>query len=418
MVGSERENSRAIRVLVVARHPFRAEDLGVGTEAAPGDVHLIRRPGEIETAIDEAEPDVVLIDTGFAEGNGFKAMETAVALAPEAGVLALTPSPPPYADVARATRAGAVGFVHVDAGAREFDAALSAVAQGGEWFPLDDMRPMLSAVAADLDVTAAERRSRLTGILVGLIPLAGLVAALMAYLWRKYLAQVGVRPVDLAVDPASRVIDAVAGILLLLGAFGPLMFVGTWLDMLRGSPVDRGPISWLLDRRKTAHVLMSLLWLFVAWILALGPDAALVLVVGPLVGIAVIARAADVGDELPRLIQIKVRPKGVLIGTLAALLIFLGALGGEALFYGPEFGPRGAGGVLVPRVLGFRAQPMLVFAVDDDALEPREMLYLGGNADLYVLVDPCNENEIELVSVGAHRLVVIDEVTCAAPDDN
>ncbi len=57
---------------------------------------------------------------------------------------------------------------------------------------------------------------------------------------------------------------------------------------------------------------------------------------------------------------------------------------------------------------------MLAFDVDG-AREPREILYLGGNADLYVLVDPCDDDTVEYVSVGSTRLVVIDEVTCASP---
>ncbi len=40
------------------------------------------------------------------------------------------------------------------------------------------------------------------------------------------------------------------------------------------------------------------------------------------------------------------------------------------------------------------------------------MLYLGGNADLYVLVHPCDGDTVEFVSVGSTRLVVIDEVAC------
>ena len=48
---------------------------------------------------------------------------------------------------------------------------------------------------------------------------------------------------------------------------------------------------------------------------------------------------------------------------------------------------------------------------------PRDVLYLGGNADLYVLVDPCNDDEVDLVSVSRHRLVVIDEVVCDVPSD-
>ena len=43
---------------------------------------------------------------------------------------------------------------------------------------------------------------------------------------------------------------------------------------------------------------------------------------------------------------------------------------------------------------------------------PREVLYLGGNADLYVLVDPCNDDAVEMMSVGSSRIDIIDEVTC------
>ena len=50
----------------------------------------------------------------------------------------------------------------------------------------------------------------------------------------------------------------------------------------------------------------------------------------------------------------------------------------------------------------------------DNGGPPRAVLYLGGNADLYVLVDPCNDDEVEFVSVGSQRLVVIEEITCAA----
>lgn len=63
-------------------------------------------------------------------------------------------------------------------------------------------------------------------------------------------------------------------------------------------------------------------------------------------------------------------------------------------------------------MLGFNAQPMRAFDVDAGG-EPGEVLYLGGNADLYVLVDPCNDDEVEYVSVGSTRLIVIDEVTCS-----
>ena len=54
----------------------------------------------------------------------------------------------------------------------------------------------------------------------------------------------------------------------------------------------------------------------------------------------------------------------------------------------------------------------MIVADVDDALPVRERLYLGGNADLYVFVDPCNDDRVEMVSVGSSRMVVVDEISC------
>jgi len=404
-----------IRLLVVARRPFQVEELGFGESDDVEHVQVVRRVHQIETAVDGCNPNVVLIDTGFPEGGGYKAIGEVLALDTGAGVLALTPDPSPPDHVARAARAGAAGFVDVDAESSEFAAAVSAVANGGTWFPEEEVRGVLSAVADDLDTTSTERRSRLTGILIGLIPVAGVLAALLTFIWRKYLGQIGVRPIDLAVDPASRVVDVVVTLTLALGIFGPLMFVGHWLDLLRGSRINRGPIAWLLDRPAVAYVVASVGVLMVTGFLAVGPDVVLVMVIGPTVAMAVIARAADLTDELPPFLRLeKIRPMRMLIGAGAALVLFMALLAAEGLFVGPDLGTRGAGGWIAPRVLGFKAQPMQAFDVDKGG-EPREVLYLGGNADLYVLVDPCNDDTVELVSVGSTRLVVIDEVTCTGP---
>jgi hypothetical protein len=50
----------------------------------------------------------------------------------------------------------------------------------------------------------------------------------------------------------------------------------------------------------------------------------------------------------------------------------------------------------------------------DEKNEPLGALYLGGNADLYVLYDPCVET-VRFVPVGSSRVMFIDEVTCPAP---
>ena len=101
----------------------------------------------------------------------------------------------------------------------------------------------------------------------------------------------------------------------------------------------------------------------------------------------------------------------MVVTAVVFLSFFLAVLVCETMVVGPELRTDGAHGWIAPRVLGFRATPMRAFDVDAGG-EAREVLYLGGNADLYVLVDPCNDDQVELVSVGATRLVVIDEVTC------
>jgi len=208
------------------------------------------------------------------------------------------------------------------------------------------------------------------------------------------------------------VIDAIVAILFAMGVIGPLLLVGSWLDLLEESRLNRGPVAWLLRRRKLAHVLVSALWLAIAAVLAIGPETGLVVIVGPLVLIAFLAKILDANDELPRALRITgVGTRGLIAASLAAAFLFIGVVGYETLVVGPDLRADGAHGILAPKVLGIRAQPVRAFNVNTGE-EPRDLLYLGGNADLYVLVDPCDDDRVDYVSVGAHRLTVIDEITC------
>jgi uncharacterized membrane protein YqgA involved in biofilm formation len=56
-----------------------------------------------------------------------------------------------------------------------------------------------------------------------------LLAAMTAFLWRDYWGQIGVRVVDLGVDAATRGTNVLISILLLVGVFGPLLFVDSWV---------------------------------------------------------------------------------------------------------------------------------------------------------------------------------------------
>jgi CheY-like chemotaxis protein len=285
------DGTASIRLLVVARRTFRPDDVGLD-ERIFERVEAVRTIDALEAVVHRTAPDVVVVDTGFPQGRAFAAIAEVASSSPDVAVLALTSAPPPPEDVARAARSGASGFVDVQAGRSEFVEAVRSVAAGGAWFPPEEVRPLLAEVADELTDTSSQRRSRLTGILIGFVPLAGLVAAFMSFLWRKYLGTIGVRPVDIAVDPASRVVDAIVGLSTVLGVFGPLLFIGTWLEMLRGSSLDRGVIGWLLAKRRTLQAVLSVLWLVVAWLITRGPDPFIVLVAGPVVGIGVIARVA------------------------------------------------------------------------------------------------------------------------------
>lgn len=406
-----------IRLLVLAHRPIGLESLPVDLLGADlTDSLLIRRPSAVEAALEDFRPNVALVDTSYEDGKGFDAMSEILAREEDVQVVALTPDPPSLEDVALATRAGAVGFIDVNAEPNEVADVLREVADGGTWLPEDLVRTALTQAADDLDVTADERRSRLNSILIALIPLTGILAATLSFLWRRYLSDIGVRTVDIAVDPGSRVVDALITLSVLLGVFGPLVLIGNWLDLLRRSAANRGPIRWLLARRALAWMVAAALLLTGIALLLAGTKVLIVVVLGPLVAMALIARALELDEVLPAVLRIKASPTRTLVGGAVVLVLFLGALTVEVIAVGPQFGNTGAEGVLAPTVLGFRAQPMRWIDVDADGKQ-QDVLYLGGNADLYVLIDPCNDDETLFVSVGASRLVVIDEVSCPLDAD-
>ena len=401
---------KSVRVLVLARAPFRLDDLGTEAERR-FTANLIRRPETLEEAIDEFEPTVLLVDTEFPDGAANDAISEALLYGPDLHVLALVPDPPPHEQVALATRAGASGFIDINSEPAEFAAAILTVHQGDAWYPPAQTEAVFRSVADDLDTTAAERRSQLAGVVLALVPLMGFIAALQGGFWRRYLGKIGVRPVDLAVDPASRVIDALVVLLFVIGIFGPLLLVANWLDMLSESRYNRGLLAKFLEHRTTAHLVVSALWLIVAALAAQGVDLGLIFIAGPAVAVSIIAKALNANSEIPRVIRIEgISPGTAMAGSLLALVAFFLVLGYEVLIVGPDLRTDGEHGIVTPRVLGINAQPVRAFNVDTD--EVNELLYLGGNADLYVLVDPCDNDRVEMVSVGSHRLVVIDEITC------
>ncbi|MFV1989507.1 MAG: hypothetical protein ACC652_02065 [Acidimicrobiales bacterium] len=401
-----------IRLLVVARHPIRAEDFQLAPEDDIEFTLVSRGLSSLPQLVRSTEADVVIVDLEFAQEKTFSAIAAVSSEMPGFPILTLTRDPPRYDVVARAIASGASGFIDVDADPDELLLAVHALRDGGDWLPAADTKEILRGVAGDLDVTAAERRSKLMTVALGLIPLAGAVAALLSLLWREYLGQIGVRPIDLGVDPTNRVVDAVSALLLMIGVFGPLLYVTNWLDLLESVVDERPGLAWLARSRRVTGLVVSLAILAAGVALSFIADLVLIIFIGPIVLLSILVLILGLSPDVPPMLRIRlVRPQRAVVAATAAVVIFLALLSSEVLLMGPRFSASGADGILAPEFLGFGAQPVLVVIVDG-SLPARELLYLGGNADLYVLVDPCNDDEVSMISVGSSRLKIIDEVAC------
>jgi hypothetical protein len=268
-------------------------------------------------------------------------------------------------------------------------------------------------------------------VILGLVPLTGLVAAITALLWREYWKDIGVRVVDLGVDPTSRMIEVIVFFLLLLGLFGPLFFVDNWLQAIRSrvtahsaltKTITKGrnirlgkfPLGKLLFSYTMAWIIMALFVLLVMAVLYQLAQLIVVIFIGPLVGIILLSNILGMADHLPESLRLSSRGFRRIIAIMTILVIlFLSILSLEVLVAEPDLRPDGVHGILAPNVLGLSARPVRVFDLDEKQ-EPLEALYLGGNADLYVLYDPC-EKETRMVPVGSSRVTVIDQVTCRPP---
>jgi DNA-binding NarL/FixJ family response regulator len=419
-----------IRVLVVDA------DLGSG-------LALVARLGESETVevvgvvhnrnaaragVEEQRPDVVLCDLMLPGYRSIDIVRMAAGEEPAVHVLALAPAEPPHDRVMLAIQAGALGYICRSAGLSDFEAAIEQVYHGKHWLPLEETYEVLQEGAGELAVSAQERRARLGQVVLGLIPLTGLVAAITAYLWREYWGAISVRVPDLGIDPTSRMIDVLVVLLIVIGVFGPLLFVGSWAEAIlawiekrpgparllakaRGMHLGNLPIGSILFSQWVIWVPMALLvvgiMLVITWIMPL----IMVLVIGPGVAMVLLATLLGVGDQLPEALHLPhLQPERVLAFLGIIIVVFLLILGTEVLVMKPDLRTDGLHGILAPQVLGFSAKPIMLYDLEEKH-EPVGALYLGGNADLYVLYDPCAEI-VRLIPVSLSRVEHIDEVTC------
>ena len=426
-------NSRSMRVLLVDADPQESGAL----QKRMGEVEGVEIVGAVfnrNAAISQAgelHPDVLVVDLMLPGIRSINLIRQLANDQPEIRMLALVPAEPPHDLVMLAAEAGALGFVCRDAELSELKAAIEQVYIGEPWLPLHQTFEVLQDGAGELTLSTRERRARLIEVLLGVIPLTGLVAAITAYLWRNYWGAIGVRVADLGIDPASRMIDVLVVFVTIIGAFGPLLFARPWVkaigEWISGKPQLAERIN-RIRRLKLGNLKVGRLFInyWVAWVLMLAIILSITLflvnfmpliselVIGPAVAIILVANVLDLDDELPKFLHLPHLDSWRVVGFLGVILIaFLMTLGAEVLLIGPDLRPDGLHGFLAPKVLGFTAIPVMLYDVDETH-EPLEALYLGGNADLYVLYDPCKET-IMLIPVSLSRVELIDRVECRSP---
>ena len=428
--------TEAIRLLVVDADPGSGTAIQDSLSRIEG-VEIAGLARNKKAALEQADSiefDVALVDVML---TGYRSIDVIGAVStrrPDNHILALTPGDPPHDRVILATEAGALGYITRDADSSETLAAIKQVHQGKPWLPLDETYEVLQEAAPELGVSVKERNDRLTQVILGLVPLTGLVAAITALLWREYWKDIGVRVVDLGVDPATRMIDVIVFFLLLLGFFGPLFFVDNWLQEIRPHvrahsaltrTITRGrnirlgriPLGKFLFSYTMAWLIMAAFALAIMALLYQLAQLIVVIFIGPLVGIILLSNILGMAEHLPESLRISGRGARRIIAIVTILVIlFLSILSIEVLVAGPDLRPDGVHGILAPGVLGLGARPVRVFDLDEKR-EPLEVLYLGGNADLYVLYDPC-EGVTRMVPVGSSRVDVIEQVTCRPSPGN
>jgi hypothetical protein len=166
------------------------------------------------------------------------------------------------------------------------------------------------------------------------------MAGLIAFLWRDYWGDIGVRVVDLGIDPTTRLVDVLISLLFLIGVFGPLLYVGQWTKAIaawiamrprlagavaKGHALRLGklPAGRFLFNRRAAHVVLALLVLAITSLLAVSAPLPLILVLGPAIVIALLASALNLDHDLPPLLQLPrmaVRRTFIIVGRFFARL--------------------------------------------------------------------------------------------------
>jgi DNA-binding NarL/FixJ family response regulator len=422
-----------IRVFVVEADTEDRQNLSARLQQADG-IEVAGAARDPETArkrVDALQPDVLLVDLALPGEGAVEIIGDCADRHPPLPVLILTPRDPSHDRLLLALEAGALGYVDKEAAADELMMAVHQVQQGEPWLPPHMTYELLQEAAGELEISGQERRERLKSIILGLVPIGGALTAVMAYLWREYWDQLGVRVIDLGIEPVDRVVDALKVGLLLLGVFGPLLLVEVWrrdtaawlrrskswstrLDRLQALHLDRVPVGRVAFHRRVAWVILAILVFAVTVTLAVFGRLVLVLFVGPAIAFILLAEVLDLGDNLPSGLKMQsLKTGGVLILLGLVFFLFVLVLSVEITVIGPDLRTDGVHGLVAPWVLGIRAQPVWVIPDDKDK-KPFGALHLGGAGGVYVFYDPC-EREVEQFSNSDVELENREVVKCPQP---
>jgi MFS family permease len=304
-------------------------------------------------------------------------------------------------------RSGSLGFVGRGESVGDFADAVATVSLGEPWLPNRAGSQVLQAVAQRLELTPGERTNRMGQVALAAIPLSAVLGAALGYMISQYWAEIGVRTEDLGQATEDRLVDVVFLLLLLVGAFGPLVFVPAWTRAIRA----RLPPKW-------SHVGATSLVAFALGVLLIAAAAALLvfrpvvlaLIVGPFVAVVVLANVIGFSDRLPPSLGLAwsdARRAALLASCLAiALLLFLGI----ELARGPDIRRDGLHGFLAPEVMGDDVVPVRLTGTADEPFT-LEAILLGAVSSRYVLYDPCAKVVVH-VPASAVTADVIDEVAC------
>jgi len=378
--------------------------------------------------IERTQPDVLLIDVTLLGLRSIEIISYVSATLPDVKILAMSPGDPPYDRVILALQAGALGYVSKEAAAREVFEALTQVLRGEYHLPTEDTVDVLKQAAPELMIAAKARRGKLIqAALLTFVPLIGIITAFNQFLWRKYWGQIGVRVPDLGVNASSRVTDFLILLLMLVGIFGPLLFVGSWMKAI-GSWMDNRPklkalltkvqkietmglpIGFYLFGYWMGWMVLAVIILFITLPLEGSGGKILTLLVGVAFTLILLANVVGSNDFLPRWLTIaKDRVRGSLFIISGLILVLLTVITFEVL-EGPDLRTDGMHGFLAPKALGLSARPAIIHDLDEKH-KPLPALYLGVKANLYVLYDPCDK-VVRLIPVVSSRVKMVEKVEC------